>query len=430
MTLLESQTVIFTKNSYISIKQALIKAGKVAAYLKKNTDNKTNCFLVELDDPLSIIIVLFAIWSLGKVAALINPKMIYNAKISLIEQLGPHMSIKEIQEDNDSIDIIFNEEKIALLVATSGSTKDPKWIASTLKHWLFSAKGTNDYLKAKSYEPWILNLPLFHVSGLAILFRALLAGAPLVLANDLNICYSRYSFIPKQINNLDLKNQLHSLLKASSILIGGGKIDHHTFKKLNSYPFYLTFGMTESCSSISLSEKSPQRINEGKCLLYRELIINESQEILIKGDCVCDYQWIQGTLHPLKNKEGFYQTGDLGKIIKNQLIILGRKDERIEICGEKIHPLKIETALNNHFFFEKLIVTHIKNKNKEPIICAFCLPVPDKQDQIRLKKIVGSLFFPKYFFELKDFYQNQKILLKDLKKIAHTFISESIENVL
>lgn len=430
MTLTNSQTVIFTKNSYISMKQTLIKAEKVASYLKKNTDNKINCFLIELEDPLSIIIVLFAIWSLGKVAALINPKMICSAKFSLIEQLGPHISIKEIQEDTDSINVAFNEEKIALLVATSGSTKDPKWIASTLKHWIFSAKGTNDYLKAKSYEPWILNLPLFHVSGLAILFRALLTSAPLVLSSDLNICSSRYSFIPKQIHKLDLENRLAPLLKAASILIGGGKVDSYTFKKLSSYPFYLTFGMTESCSSISLSTKSPKSINEGKCLLYRELIINNSQEILVKGDSVCDYQWIQGTLHSLKNKEGFYQTGDLGKIINDQLIILGRKDERIEIYGEKIYPLKIETALNDHFFFEKLIVTHIKNKDKEPIICAFCLPVPNKQEQMRLKKIVGSLFFPKYFFELTDFHQNQKILLKDLKKIAHTFISESIENVL
>lgn len=424
MDLLQSDSVIFTETTHISAKELFKKAAKVSLYLKKQSIAQDTCYLIHLEDPLATIIALFAIWQIGGIAALINPKMIPSMKNTLLDDLGPYVPVTSLKEEDDPLDMTLDIEKISLLVATSGSMGKPKWIASSLKNWILSAQGTNVHLNAKCFEPWVLNLPFFHVSGLSILFRALLSNAPLVITKKINIPSARFSFIPKQIDSFIEKNQLPFLLKASSILIGGGKINVSTFNQLQGFPFYLTFGMTECCSSITVSEKNPKIINEGKCLLHRALILTLSGRILIKGDAVCDFQWLKAFLHPLKNEDGFYETGDYGQLICGNLDILGRHDERIEINGEKVHAYDVQKAMLSYFPFKQLIITHVKNENNEPIVCAFCYPLPSKLELIALKKSTGSLFFPKYFFELSEQVENQKILLKDLKEQALAFICD------
>jgi o-succinylbenzoate---CoA ligase len=420
--LLNSKTVFFSDNTYISFDELKRRSYKVASYLKKNHFLNKPCVLIEIEDPLSSIIALFAVWQLGHIAALINPKMISSAKKTLLENLGPFVLLKCIQEDEDSYMGMLDDHKTCLLLASSGSQGDPKWIASSLHNWIYSAKGTNFHLDAKCYEPWILNLPLFHVSGLSIVFRALLSNAPLIISKNMTFDYSRYSFIPRQINDLHKSNSLHKYLKASSLLIGGGQIDQITLQKLSGFPFYLTYGMTEGCSSITMSEKGPKTKHVGQALLYRKVTLSNEGDISIKGESICDFKWDKGSLYKLKNDQGFLCTGDLGTTIQDNLIILGRKDERIEMNGEKIHPDKIEAALHQHYRFDSLVITHIKPQDHETIICAFSKPVPNLDEQIALKIKVGSLFFPKYFFELKEPSQNQKIILKDLKKEALSFI--------
>lgn len=422
MNLLQSDSVIFNDKTYISAKEIFKRAAKVSSFLKNQSLAKDTCYLINLEDPLETIIALFAIWHLGAIAALINPKMITSLKHTLLNDLGPYVLVSNLQEDDEPFELNIDIERISLLVATSGSMGKPKWIASSIKNWILSAEGTNVHLNAKCYEPWVLNLPLFHVSGLSILFRALLSNAPLVITKNINISSARFSFIPKQIDTLIEKKQLPHLLKASSILIGGGKINASTFNQLKDYPFYLTFGMTECCSSITVSKKNPPIINEGHCLLHRELILSTSGRIFIKGDAVCDFQWIKTTLHPLKNEDGFYETGDYGQFINGHVNVLGRHDERIEINGEKVHAYDVQEALLSYFPFKQLIITHVKNKNDEPIVCAFCAPLPSELELERLKKSTGSLFFPKYFFELAKQEENQKILLKDLKEKALAII--------
>lgn len=422
MNLFESETVVFTDDGFIKIKDLLQKSSKVASFLKKQIPLNTDCILIDLQDPLSIITAVFAIWQAGYIAALINPLMMTHIKKNLIENLGSCYILSTLIEDQSPLTMQLDYDKISLLLATSGSCFEPKWIASSLNNWLYSAKGTNAFLKATCYQPWILNLPLFHVSGLAILFRALLSHAPLIISKQMLVENGRYSFVAKQINTLHHNNQLLWFLKASSLLIGGGKLDKHTFDKLTHLPFYLTYGMTEACSSITMSEKSPATIGEGTVLADRTIFINDKNEIFISGKTVCDFQWIKGTLYPLKNTQGYYATGDMGQFIDNQLVVLGRGDERIELNGEKIYPQKIENALWEHFDFKKLIISHIRRGNEDPLICAFCTQIPSDEEQKRLKKIIGSLFFPKYFFQLPDHPDNQKIILKDLKDYALKFL--------
>lgn len=414
------QSAIFTDTDYLTPSQIQQKILKIAKYFQWQGINETSLCLIRLHDPLDQILALFALLLLKSKVALINPRLPELLTKELLKDLGPYVSVDHFEEALEPYDnITFDTQLPLILIASSGSQGTPKWIVSKIDNWLKSAEGTILHLNAKPHEPWILNLPLFHVSGLAIVFRAFFISAPLVITkHDLFLPNSRISLVSKQIETLEKSGQLERLLKSESILIGGGKLDTHTFKKVKHLPIYISYGMTEACSSISLSEKSPNEIQEGKVLKYRTLELSETNQIFIGGEAACDYIWKKGSLVFLKNHKGLIATSDHGMICSSMIHIQGRLDERIEINGEKIFPFQIENELKAHFSFSSLIVTHIIDENLKTHIVAFCHPIPDDKTLNVMKHSIGSLFFPKYFLPLEESSGSEKIRLIDLKEKA------------
>jgi len=423
--ILESKTVIFTKDSYVKLPDLFEEIKLIAtSFQKKGIHEKTLC-LLQLENPLDTIKAILAVLSLKGTICLMNPKAPKNIQQSLIEKLGPHEIINTLSKDKIPLDEIeFDPKKMSFLIPTSGSSYNPKWIVQSLEHWEKSVEGSCDFFKATSYEPWLLNLPLFHVSGLSILFRAIKSHAPLIIDKNLKSAAGlRLSMVPSQLENLLNENKIDHLLKACSILIGGAKLPHKLFKKIRHLPIFITYGMTEACSQISCSEKSPILLEEGKVLRNRYFKIDTDSQILLSGECVCDYSYDKGSLIPLKNKEGFYQTGDLGRFDdQGNLELLGRKDERIELKGEKIYPNQIEEGLLAHYPFNKILVTHVLDNHGEMVIIAYSDPIPQEDEKEILKQKLGSLFFPKYFFIFEKNFSESKILLSSLKAKAQKLI--------
>ena len=77
--------------------------------------------------------------------------------------------------------------------------------------------------------------------------------------------------------------------------------------------------------------------------------VDSEQEILVKGPNVMEgyLNDEEGTAHIL-TEDGWLRTGDLGEMTGDGLRILGRKDGTCKLTtGEKVHPLRVETALVN-----------------------------------------------------------------------------------
>jgi len=421
--ILHSKTSFFYEGTYFTSGDFFKKTAQIGAYFQKQGVKENTVCLVELNDPLQTIMAIFALAALKSVIALKNPKLPLATSEHLLSHLGPHVKIDKINIADDLINLDFNPKKITFLMATSGSSGFAKWVASSLDHWVKSAEGSLELLEATSYQPWVLNLPLFHVSGLSIVFRSLVSNAPLVIDKSNSVINrGRYSMVPHQIAKAISDQTIDRFLKSSSLLIGGQQLCDHLFMQIRHLPIYLTYGMTEACSQISCSEKSPIKPHTGLPLKHRSIQIDDQGAIFIAGESVCDFFWMKNQLLPLKDTHGFYKTGDFGFFDeKNRLHILGRKDEKIEIYGEKIFPIDIEKSLNRDQIFKMLIVTHIKDENHEPLIVAFCDPRPSNQVIYSLKNQVSSLFFPKYFFDIPS-CSSSKILLNDLKRIARDFI--------
>jgi O-succinylbenzoic acid--CoA ligase len=71
-------------------------------------------------------------------------------------------------------------DQASTVVFTSGSSGVPKAALHTFGNHFYSARGSNANIELAPGDRWLHSLPLYHVGGLAIVFRCLLAGATVV----------------------------------------------------------------------------------------------------------------------------------------------------------------------------------------------------------------------------------------------------------
>ncbi len=204
------------------------------------------------------------------------------------------------------------------IIQTSGSTGKPKLAVHTFDNHHFNALGVVEALDVRPGDKWLLSLPLYHVGGLAILFRCLAADATLVLNRTVDEVHFA-SMVPTQL----IRNKSNlSYLKA--LLLGGASIPPHLIQP----PVIPTYGCTEMASTIALGKK---------VLKHSELKITDDGEIWVNGPTL-----FSGYLDAPHS--GWFPTGDLG-YWDNGLVVTGRKDTMFISGGENIHPEEIEMHL-------------------------------------------------------------------------------------
>src|SRR5688500_13905085 len=73
-------------------------------------------------------------------------------------------------------DLPLEHAETAVVVATAGSTGDPKGVLLSADALTFSTKATHARLGGPGR--WLLALPTHHIAGLQVLVRSLVAGSP------------------------------------------------------------------------------------------------------------------------------------------------------------------------------------------------------------------------------------------------------------
>ncbi len=223
----------------------------------------------------------------------------------------------------------------SIFLFTSGSTGQPKIAVLPFQNLLVNASFS---LPLTPSDRWLLSLPLYHVGGIGIVLRCLLAKASLSL-DERDPAITHLSYVPTQLYRA---NPVYKNLKA--ILLGGAPIraipDH--------LPIYATYGLTEMGSSVLLKE-SPQKI-DGKYYLglplpKRELRLQSDGEIFVKGETLFQGYFENETLYtPLES--GWFATNDIGAFDPQEgFAIVGRKDWQFISGGENIQPEEIESYL-------------------------------------------------------------------------------------
>jgi len=155
-------------------------------------------------------------------------------------------------------------DPLALLVATSGSTAEPKIAMLTAAGLAASAAAVSARLDLRAGNAWLGVLPRHHVGGLAITWRCALAGATLVVQErfDARTVRAAMDAADPPITHLSLvPPMLARLLEVDAtppetlraVLLGGQPLDPGLARRAVAagWPLYLGYGMTETGSMIA-----------------------------------------------------------------------------------------------------------------------------------------------------------------------------------
>jgi len=265
----------------------------------------------------------------------------------------------------------FNPDAPALMIFTSGTSGTPRPAVLSYGNLYYNAQGANVNIRLHSNDRWLLNLPMYHVSGMGILFRCMLAGASVVIPDAresllqslLRYRPSHVSVVPSQVSELLGDAESSHITGVRVFLVGGSSADPLMLEQCRKiqWPVYLTYGMTETGSQIATmpADAPPEKRMStcGKILRHRKISISPEGEILVRGPCLFLGYWESGNIELPLDPEGWFHTGDLGQIDPDgYLQIAGRMDFLIISGGENIQPEEVENCLLQMVGVERALV--------------------------------------------------------------------------
>lgn len=248
-------------------------------------------------------------------------------------------------------------ERPATIIFTSGSTGVQKAALHTFGNHYHNALGSNANIALRPDGRWLHSLPLYHVGGLSILFRCLLAHATVALPQQgpslaesiARLGATHVSLVSTQLLRLLREDADLGGLKA--ILMGGGPLPASLVDEaaVCVLPIHTSYGLTEMASQVTTTPRGAslgELHTSGRVLPGREVSISADGGILVRGETLfAGYVDGEKIDRPL-DADGWFHTGDLGTLDeKGYLRVRGRRDNLFISGGENIQPEEIEETI-------------------------------------------------------------------------------------
>ncbi|MDD0824746.1 o-succinylbenzoate--CoA ligase [Mannheimia sp. AT1] len=311
--------------------------------------------------------------AMGAKILMLNPAQTAIQQQMVLEKNGVDFFIKDEHFANFSKKITacqlfkpLDFSKAATLTLTSGSTGMPKAVVHSISAHLASAEGVCELMNFNQNSSWLLSLPLFHVSGQAIIWRWLLKGGSLYTNQRKD---SFFEWLKKVTHSSLVPTQLQRYLAklntpiSQKCLLGGTNIPAELIEQAQQYGIttFSGYGMTEMASTICAVKNELD--NVGVPLTHREVKL-ENSEIWVRGKNLALGYWQKNNeIQPLVNDSGWFQTKDRGEWnSKKQLVIKGRLDNMFISGGENIQPEEIEQIIFQSNLVEQAFILPIEDK--------------------------------------------------------------------
>lgn len=348
---------------------------------------------------LATVVVLHALWRLSAVAAPIGMRLPPEGFRAAVRQLGPtsdrgfhagsgHSTgpgalaelgapvefgtpvvlatgdlealVGEALKDAPAVPVPFRRgpSRPATAVFTSGSSGEPKAAVHALSAHLASAAGAAQTLAFGAESRWLLALPLHHVGGLAVLFRAAFIGGSVALAEPGEDPFDAAARTGSTHVSLVATQLVRGLAAhrdappgAVCLLLGGGPIPPDAVEEAErrGWPVSSSYGLTESASLVTATKPGAPdgaATTAGRPLPGRRVRIGPNSTIHVAGRTLASGYLVAGRLEPVRGRDGWFATGDLGEWDEaGRLVVTGRADAMFVSGGENIHPEAIERVI-------------------------------------------------------------------------------------
>ena len=307
------------------------------------TNRSLHAVLVERPGPRLLELLAAALDGTGPAIAPLDARLPAARLNDLLAALAP-----DTIEDPGGVTTVRSGEKrgvadsTAVIVGTSGSTGVPKGVelsAAALQH---SARASLARIGARPGERWLCCLPAAYIPGIQVLVRSLVSGTDPVLAERADAhtvaasgC-AHVSLVPTQLHRLlgQRVGKSTPLAGFRSVLLGGAAApaDLLDAARAAGVPVVTTYGMTETCGGC---------VYDGIPLDGVRVTIGDDDRIWIGGPVL--FSGYRGG--PQARGDGWFRTGDLGRMESGRLVVRGRADDVINTGGHKVVPGEVTAVL-------------------------------------------------------------------------------------
>ena len=260
-------------------------------------------------------------------------------------------------------------DDIELFIATSGTQGEPKAVMLSGANLQAGVLASRSRLPLEAGDTWLACLPLYHIGGMAILYRCAEAGAAVVLHegfdpqrvwNDLEkYRVTHISLVPAMLARLLDMGRASPPPALRVALIGGGPLSAALAERARvaGWPVCASYGMSETGSQVATQCDlpkgwTPSQVGSPLPGFEVEVVDEDGRpspgigRIRIRGAAV-----MAGYANPQQQTglgldQGWFTSGDLGSIdVQGNLTVLGRHDDMLVSGGTNIHPQQVEEVL-------------------------------------------------------------------------------------
>ncbi len=246
------------------------------------------------------------------------------------------------------------DDDVALVVTTSGTTGAPKGALLTAAALRASASATHRRLGGPGR--WLLAIPAYHIAGLQVLIRSLLAGTePVEL--DVSAGFD-IGELPRAVSLLGPGRRYTSLVAAQlakaltdpaataalaeldAVLLGGGPAPRPVLDAAaaTGVTVVRTYGMSETAGGC---------VYDGVPLDGVTLRVDADGRIALGGATLA--KGYRNRVEPDPFQAGWFLTDDIGSVDDSGVLtVLGRVDDAISTGGLTVLPGPVEAALFTH----------------------------------------------------------------------------------
>lgn len=380
-----SNPAIITPEATVSYRELNKRCSQIANILIARGVQRGDRIAIQSPNSLEAILLLPALWSIGAVAFPFSERLPVKEALTLADQYcckyflpasdlailpaGAKPSVIPFSELNASTADVnggtspaWQLDNLASIILTSGSSGNPKAVVHSLANHYYSAIGSHENIPFGHGRRWLLSLPIYHVGGMAILFRAWTAEGAIALPYpEMSLENAIEQLQPTHISLVS--TQLYRLLKSSdgrralrrmkAVLLGGSAIPENLLREAWTLeiPVHTSYGSSEMSSQITTTPVNgslKELQTSGKLLAHREIKIAPDGEILVRGKTLFQGYFEDEKVVPAVDSAGWFASGDIGHLSADgSLTVTGRKDNMFISGGENIQPEEIEKHLSH-----------------------------------------------------------------------------------
>jgi O-succinylbenzoic acid--CoA ligase len=295
----------------------------------------------------------------------------------------------------------------AVVIATSGSTGAPKGVQLSAAALTTSAAASLRRIGAGPGERWLCCLPTFHISGIGVLVRSLLAGTdpllvPAVSPEVLTASgCAHVSLVPTQLRRLLDAGAGPGPVK--TVLLGGAAASDSLLADARAagWRVITTYGMSETCGGC---------VYAGVPLDHVQVRIGSGGQVEIGGPVLFSGYLGHPELTAAALDGGWFRTADLGAFGPDgSLVIRGRTDDVINTGGEKVVPGEVEAVLGTCEGVADVVVVGLPDPEWGEVVTAFVVPAdaggPPQLDRLRsaVREVVSARAAPRKLVFVPEF---------------------------